>query len=619
MNSSVMKILKWLGFGISLYQIAIGLFGTPISMVHRPLTIGILMLLLFLTTNKKGEKEIGKIKWYDYLLAIASMLCCLYAVVNANWFLSRFPYLTPLKVSEYIYGTLLIILVLESGRRTMGWVMPTIAIIMLFYAIFGHHLRGPMWHTQFKIATVIEQLTMTTEGIWGSPTHSAVTVVFMFVLFGAVLNSTGTGEFFMDLSLCLTGRFCGATAKTAVVSSGLMGMIQGSSISNVVTTGTFTIPAMKKAGFPDYFAGAVETVASCGGQIMPPVMGAAAFIMADFTGIHYSSIIKHALIPAILYYSCTMLQVHFRSKKLGMSGLPKEEIPDFWKMVKSKGAFLIPVVLVIVLLMCGYTAMRAGFIAIIANLVIALIFSSDRKQMLKNLLHELQDAPEQMITVAAAVTNAGIIIGVLFMTGLGSRLSSLVVALAGGKLIIGLALGMFIAILLGMGMPTSGAYIVMATLVAPGLMELGLSQIQAHMFVFYFACMSMLTPPVAIAAYAAAGIANANPSKVGFAAWRLALAAFVVPYMFAFGPELLMCGTLAESIVPFITAMLGCVCLAAAIEGYLINALSVCSRVVCGIAALLLINTATITDIIGVCVFAAVLAVQLVNCKKASI
>lgn len=231
---------------------------------------------------------------------------------------------------------------------------------------------------------------------------------------------------------------------------------------------------------------------------MPPVMGAAAFIMADFTGIHYSSIIKHALIPAILYYSCTMLQVHFRSKKLGMSGLPKEEIPDFWKMVKSKGVFLIPVVLVIVLLMCGYTAMRAGFIAIIANLVIAIIFSSDRKQMLKNLLHELQDAPEQMITVAAAVTNAGIIIGVLFMTGLGSRLSSLVVALAGGKLIIGLALGMFIAILLGMGMPTSGAYIVMATLIAPGLMELGLSQIQAHMFVFYFACMSMLTPPVAI-------------------------------------------------------------------------------------------------------------------------
>lgn len=612
MNSKTNTILKWVGFCLSIYQIIIGLVGTPTSLIHRPLTVGILMLFLFLKDEKDGKKS----KWSDWVLAIASLLVCLYAVVNANWFLSRFPYLTPVKVSEYIYGIAIILLVLEAGRRSMGWVMPTIGVIMILYALFGHHLGGALWHTQFKLSTVIEQITMTTEGIWGSPTHSAVTVVFMFVLFGAVLNSTGTGEFFMDLSLCLTGRFCGATAKTAVVSSGLMGMIQGSSISNVVTTGTFTIPAMKKAGFPDYFAGAVETVASCGGQIMPPVMGAAAFIMADFTGIQYSSIIKYALIPAILYYACTMLQVHFRSKKLGMSGLPKEEIPDFWKMMKEKGVFLIPVILVIVLLMKGYTAMRAGFIAIVTNLVLALIFSRDRKQMLKNLLHELQNAPEQMTTVAAAVTNAGIIIGVLFMTGLGTRLSSLVVALAGGKLIIGLVLGMLVAIVLGMGMPTSGAYIVMATLIAPGLMELGLSQIQAHMFVFYFACMSMLTPPVAIAAYAAAGIAKANPSKVGFAAWRLALAAFIVPYMFAYGPELLMCGTVAESIIPFITAMLGCLCLASALEGYLLEDLSILFRVVCGIAALLLINTGTITDIIGISLLAIVFMAQYAKKKK---
>lgn len=612
MNSKTNTILKWVGFCLSIYQITIGLVGTPTSLIHRPLTVGILMLFLFLKDEKDGKKS----KWGDWVLAIASLLVCLYAVVNANWFLSRFPYLTPVKLSEYIYGIALILLVLEAGRRSMGWVMPTIGLVMILYALFGHLLGGALWHTQFKLSTVIEQITMTTEGIWGSPTHSAVTVVFMFVLFGAVLNSTGTGEFFMDLSLCLTGRFCGATAKTAVVSSGLMGMIQGSSISNVVTTGTFTIPAMKKAGFPDYFAGAVETVASCGGQIMPPVMGAAAFIMADFTGIQYSSIIKYALIPAILYYACTILQVHFRSKKLGMSGLPKEEIPNFWHMMKEKGVFLIPVILVIVLLMEGYTAMRAGFIAIVTNLVLALIFSRNRKEMLKKLLHELQNAPEQMTTVAAAVTNAGIIIGVLFMTGLGTRLSSLVVALAGGKLIIGLVLGMLVAIILGMGMPTSGAYIVMATLIAPGLMELGLSQIQAHMFVFYFACMSMLTPPVAIAAYAAAGIAKANPSKVGFAAWRLALAAFVVPYMFAYGPELLMCGTVAESIIPFITAMLGCLCLASALEGYMLEDLSIPFRVLCGVAALLLINTGTVTDIIGICILTLVFIFQYARRKK---
>jgi len=617
MNEKVKSVLKWVGFALSLYQIAIGLFGTPTSLLHRPLSAGILMFFLFVSVDANGKRG-NNPKWYDWVLAFATLACCAYAILNANWFLSRFPYLTQVKVSEYIYGILMVLLVLEAGRRSMGWVMPSLAVLLIAYALFGHLLEGTLWHSKLSLGNLIEQLVMTTEGIWGSPTHAAVTVVFMFVLFGATLNATGTGEFFMDLSLCLTGRFSGATAKTAVVSSGLMGMIQGSSISNVVTTGTFTIPAMKKAGFPDYFAGAVETVASCGGQIMPPVMGAAAFIMADYTGIRYSNIIKYAIIPALLYYTCTMLQVHFRSKKLGMKGLPREEIPSFWKILKSKGVFLIPIVLIIVLLMNGYTAMRAGFIAIVTNFVLAMVFSKDRKSVLKKLLHQLQDAPQQMGTVIAAVTNAGIIIGVLFMTGLGTHFSALVVALSGGKLIIGLILAMFAAIILGMGMPTSGAYIVMATLIAPGLVELGLSQIQAHMFVLYFACMSMLTPPVAIAAYAAAGIAKANPSKVGFTAWRLALAAFIVPYMFAFGPELLLTGTFAESLLPFITAMIGCFCLAAALEGYLMTRVSVLCRILLGAAAILLIHTSLITDAIGIATVAAVVIIQRMKSKRQS-
>ncbi len=319
----IKKFIFWVGLAMSIYQLSIGYFGTPLALIHRPMIACVLLSFLFLTVDYKGNRG-GDPSALDIVLAVLALLCGAFALVNSTAFVQRYIYLTPVKPLEYVYGIIFILLVLEAGRRAMGWVMTIICSIMIAYVMLGHLLPGALYHRQFSLGNLIEQLTMTTEGCYGSPTHSAVTVVYMFILFGACLTATKTGEFFMDLSLCLTGRFSGATAKTAVVSSGLMGMIQGSSISNVVTTGTFTIPAMKKAGFPAEFAGAVETVASCGGQIMPPVMGAAAFIMADFTGIAYSNIIKYAVIPALLYYTCSMLQVHFRSKKLGMKGLPKE-------------------------------------------------------------------------------------------------------------------------------------------------------------------------------------------------------------------------------------------------------------------------------------------------------
>lgn len=611
----IKKFIFWVGLAMSLYQLSIGYFGTPLALVHRPIISCVLLAFLYLTVDYKGQRG-NEPSTLDIVLAVLSLACGVFALANSSGFVQRYIYLTPVKPLEYVYGIVFLLLVLEAGRRAMGWVMTVICSIMIAYVLFGHLLPGALYHRQFSLGNLIEQLTMTTEGCYGSPTHSAVTVVYMFILFGACLTATKTGEFFMDLSLCLTGRFSGATAKTAVVSSGLMGMIQGSSISNVVTTGTFTIPAMKKAGFPSEFAGAVETVASCGGQIMPPVMGAAAFIMADYTGIAYSNIIKYAIIPAILYYACSMLQVHFRSKKLGMKGLPKEDIPRFIDILKDKGVFLLPVVLIIVLLLKGYTPMRAGFIGTISNLILAIIFGKNKKQIFQDLFHEFGNASGQMTTIIAAVLNAGIIVGGLFMTSLGMRLSSFIVSLAGGHLILGLLFAMVVAIVLGMGMPTSAAYIVMATLVAPGLVKLGLTLVQAHMFVLYFACMSMLTPPVAIAAYAAASIAQSNPSRTGFTAWKLAFAAFIVPYMFAYGPDLLMLNGFVASLWPFVTAITGCLCLAIGIEGFLHHHANLFQRGIAFIAAFLLINTNAITDVVGLALFAIIAALQFAERKK---
>jgi TRAP transporter 4TM/12TM fusion protein len=416
--------------------------------------------------------------------------------------------------------------------------------------------------------------------------------------------------------LCLTGRYSGGTAKTAVVSSGLMGMIQGSSVTNVLTTGTFTIPAMKKAGFQDYYAAAVETVASCGGQIMPPVMGAAAFIMADMTGIPYSKIIVHAIVPAVLYYLCCMMQVHFRSKKANMKGMPKHEVPKIWPLIKDKGAFILPIIMMLVLLIKGYTAMRTGFVSISTLLFIGLILSKDRRKVFVRLIEQLKEVPYIMSSIAPAVAVAGIIVGIFFMTGLGERLSAVVIRASMGNLLIGLFLAMIVSIILGMGMPTSAAYILMGTLIAPGLVKLGASTIQAHLFVLYFACMSMLTPPVAIAAYAAASLAKSNPNKTGFAAWKLALAAFIVPYMFVYGEELLLVGNPYNVIRSVITASIGCIALAAALEGYLIGKITGIQRLMLGVAALIMIETNLWTDLVGFLLIFIVVSIQVRNKKK---
>jgi len=600
-----------MGLLLALYQLYVGWFGTPLSLQHRPVNAGVILFILFLKRDIHGKKGNAP-KFYDYILAILSLVSCIFVFFNAEWFTARFMLNTPMSFWEIFWGAVLLVLILEAGRRSLGLAMPIICIVAILYALFGMYLPSPFRHRGYTFAQLIDVLSCSMEGVWGSPTHAATTFVFMFVIFGALSGVTGMGKFFMDFALSITGKYAGGPAKTAVVSSGLMGTIQGSSISNVVTTGVFTIPAMKKYGFPDNYAGAVEAVASTGGQIMPPIMGASAFIMADMIGIPYLTIAKYAIIPAFLYYASVFAQIHFKSKELGLVGFPKEELPRFFQdVILKQGLYILPIVLIVYLTLNGYSLMRAGLIAVIVVIVLGIIFSDNRKETIKAMIDALARTPENMGTVIAAVMSAGIIIGVVFISSLGLRLSGIIISAAGGKLIFALLLTFVLAVILGMGMPTSGSYIIMGTLLAPALVKMGLSNVQAHMFVFYFACMSSITPPVAVAAYAAAGISGGSPSKTGYIAWRMAIVAFIIPFMFAFEPDLLMMNGFVKSIPVIITATIGCVCLAGSLEGFLLQKTTLPWRLLLGLGGIALMYPTSNTDIIGFILVAITVAYQI--------
>ena len=613
------KICWCAGLLLTLYELIVGWIGTPLSLQHRPLCAGVILFILFLKRDIHGKKGNAP-KAYDYVLAIIALIGCMFVFFNAQWYTERFMLNTPMSFGEIFWGICLILLILEAGRRVLGLAMPLICIVFILYALFGNYLPHPFRHRGYTVAQLMDVLTCSMEGIWGSPTHSAVTFVFMFVTFGALSAVTGMGKFFMDFALSITGKYAGGPAKTAVISSGLMGTIQGSSISNVVTTGVFTIPAMKKSGFSDNYAGAVEAVASTGGQIMPPIMGASAFIMADMIGVPYMAIAKYAIIPALLYYTSVFAQIHFKAKSMRLNGFAKEELPKFFKdVILKQGLYIMPILIIIFMTLNGYSLMRAGLMAVLLVMALGLIFSNDRKQTAKDMVNALAKAPENMGTVIAAVMCAGIIIGIVFISSLGLRLSAIIISASGGKLIFALLLTFVLAVILGMGMPTSGSYILMGTLLAPALVNMGLSTVQAHMSVFYFACMSSITPPVAVAAYAAAGISGGNPAKTGYIACRMAIVAFIIPFMFAYQPDLLMLNGFVSSIPVIVTAVIGCVCLAGSLEGFLIKDVRSIWRVALGVGGLMLMYPTANTDLIGVVLVALVGIYQYLTSKKQNI
>lgn len=597
---------------MSLFHVYTAAFGTLLAMKQRSLHVVFAFALGFLLYPawKNSSKEKPSI--LDYILMVLSVVVFGYIFMNVEAIAIKGGQMTQI---DYIFGVLAILLTLEVTRRVVGPELPIVTIVFLIYAYFGRKMPGMLAHRGFGVQRIVSHMYLTTEGILGTPLGVSSTFVFMFILFGAFLEKTGVGKFFIDFAFALTGNTKSGPAMTSVVSSGLMGSISGSSVANTVTTGAFTIPLMKRTGYPPYYAGAVEAAASTGGQIMPPVMGAAAFIMADFTGFKYIEIVKAAIIPALLYYLAIGTMVHLEACKRDLKGVPKSQLPKLSLIFKEQGYLVIPLAIIIYMLIKQYTPTLAALIGIVSAVVIALaasIIKKDNSFTLSHILAALDSGAKAALGVICACACAGMVVGVVTLTGFGLRIAELIVQVAGGMLIPTLALTMVASLILGMGLPTTAKYIVLATMAVPALTKLNVNLMAAHLFILYFGVVADVTPPVALAAYAGAGIAGANSMKTGVQAFKLSLAAFIVPYIFAINPALIMVQdtvgstihwlSIMDALPNILTAILGIVCLGGALEGYLFDHAKLYERLILFIAALCLLIPGWISDAIGLAV-----------------
>ena len=536
----------------------------------------------------------GQVGAYDFLLLVSSSFAYLYTVLNYEGLLDRtgILWITP----DVISGAVLCFTLIELARRTMGPALPILALILLGYAIWGPYFPGILAHPGFGIDRVISYI-YSLDGIFGTPVGVSVTYVFVFVLFGALMEATGGGKVLMDVAVSLTGRSHGGTAKIAIVGSSFFGTLNGSPAANVMATGTFTIPLMKKSGYQPAFAGGVEAAASTGGQILPPIMGASIFIMMDILGTDYVTIAKAAIIPALLYYAGVFWMVDLEARRTGLRGLPEDEIPRPWDVLRERGYLLIPIlVLLYGLLVAQVSPLRAGLIGSVSCVVVGL-FRKESRLSLEAIVSTLFTTMQSSILVVAACAVAGIVIGVLGLTGLGLNVANIILNYSMGFLPLALVLATVVAVILGMGMPTTASYIICATIIAPGLVEMGVAALAAHLFVLYFANMSNITPPVALAAYAASGIAGANPLSVGVKAFKLGLAGFLIPYAWVYGPQLIMEGDPFSIIYAAVTAFIGVLALGASLQGFVgETTLGWASRLCIAFAALLLVFPDVITD-----------------------
>jgi TRAP transporter 4TM/12TM fusion protein len=591
------QIVRWTMIISSLFN----LYTTGISAFSTMDQRGIHLLLmmtpvcLLIAATPKSKKNVTAM---DLVLTGLSVAVNVYTIVTWRNNVTMLAEQTPM---DLIMGTIMIIMVLECARRTTGPALPTVTLIFLAYVVFGPYLPGVLSHPPVSYNKLISFMYQTTEGIYGSPIGISATYLVIFVLFGSVLKQTGAGQFFIDMNYSWAGRFRGGPAKTAVVASSLMGMISGSPLANVVTVGTFTIPLMKHAGYQPYVAAAIEALSSTGGCIMPPVMGAAAFIMADYLGMSYGQVCVAAIIPAILYYVAVFMFTDLEALKYGMTGLPKEKLPQFVAVMKNGWYLLMPIILLVVLLLGqGSTPMMAAFWSIIAALVLGVVQPFNRLNV-KKLLDALEDGSKEVIPVATCCAAAGIIVGALGVTGLGVKFTQGLLELSGGNPFIALVLTMIAALILGMGMPITAVYILLAALAPAALLKMGIPLLSSHMFIFYFSAIAGLTPPVALTAYAAAGLAGSDPTKTGWTAFAYGIVAYIVPFMFVYSQVLLMRGPTPEIILGFVASFIGVVVFSYGLHSYISERykLGHISRLIFVIGGLLLILPGLETDIIG--------------------
>ena len=579
-------LLALLGITLALFQIYTGLLGSFDALAQRTIHLGLALLIVFLARPALKSKKI----WTRYLDITAVVICLgsiFYIFVRYDWITAeRFALISPVSPLEAVLSVLTILLVLEAARRIVGMGLVVVVICFLLYPLASPFLPGILHSAPIQLRELLDFQYLGTAGIFGIPLGVSANEIALFIIFSSVITRTGIAILLNDFAVALTGKYRGGPAKIAVIASSLMGTITGSGTANVVATGSITIPMMKRAGYQPHFAGAVEAVASTGGQIMPPVMGAAAFVMSAFTGIPYITIILYALFPAILYYTALLVMIHLEAARYDLTGITPEG--SLRQTAKDYGHMVIPIVLLIVFMIIGYTPRLSAGIATVTALFMAQLRKTTRLSI-ADMLEALEEGSKNLLMVAVATAAAGMIVGVVDLTGLGQRLGAGLLALSGGLLLPALVLTMILSIILGMGMPTSAAYIIQAATVIPALIFMGLQPFVAHMFAFYFACLSLITPPVAISAYAAAAIAQANIWKTGWTAFRLGIAGFIVPFMFAYGPSILLVGPVWEIILTVTTAMVGVTALAVALSGYLFCTLKVWERVIAGVAAILLI------------------------------
>jgi len=626
------KVIAWIVFIVailySIFHLWIQFNPLP-TLKQRSIHVAVGLALIFLMFPTYKKQLRTKVPLYDWLFFGLSFFTAMYILIEYTEIVnvrSGIP-----NNIDIIVGIVTVLLVLEAARRVTGPILPIVALIFLAYPFFSHMDFMPtrLMTRPFDLGDIFGQLFIKTEGLYSTAIGASVNYIFLFILFGAFLNKSGLGQFFNDIAMALAGGNRGGPAKVAVISSGFMGSINGAAVANVVSTGSFTIPLMKKIGYNKNFAGAVEASASVGGQVLPPIMGASAFIMAETTGINYGVIALAGLIPALLYYLAVIMQVHYRAGRRNLHGVPRADLPRIKEVMQERGHLVIPIIILIVLLFRNMPVGNAAFWTIVSTVVIAALRKNTRMSI-KDILEALALGARQALTVIIACAVVGIIIGVVSLTSFGTVMTASIQSIGAGSLFLTLFFTMIASMILGMGLPSIPAYIITATMTAPALAEFGVPVLVAHMFVFYFGIFANVTPPVALAAFAGAGISGGNPMTTGFQALKLSLAGFIIPYLFVYEPSLLMIDTagLATNITEFPlppigdvilnvgTAIVGIIGLSAALEGFFRTKINVIARIFLFAGAIFSVVPGFTSDIIGLSVIAIIFIMNFLMDKK---
>ena len=608
--SKVVMVVATVWALIQLYTAAFGVYPTTIQ---RGQHVGFALFLVFTLYPLRKASKGEKVPWYDFIFALTGAYVAFYHILNYRDIIHRAGAYTQMDI---IVSIIAVILVLEATRRIAGPVLVSVASVFLLYAYFGSMFPGFLSHRGYAIPRIATYMWMSTEAILGIPIGVSATFIFLFLVFATYLKKTGIGDWLTDLAMGVAGGATGGPAKAAVIASASQGTISGSSVANTVGTGSVTIPLMKSVGYRPEFAAATEAAASTGGQLMPPVMGAAAFIMTEFTGLPYITIALSAAIPAFLYFAGVFMMVHLEAKRQGLKGLPRHMLPNPLKLIYQKWFLALPIFVIVYLLVSGRTPMRAALFAIIAAILVSFI-RKDTRLSLKQIFEGLEEGARSALPVVMACATAGIIVGIVTLTGLGVKFSTGILILSGGNIYLAMMFTMFASIILGMGMPTTANYIVQATIAAPVLVELGIPVIAAHLFVFYFGILADITPPVALAAFAGSGIAGSNPFRTGVEASKLAFAAYLVPYIFAMHPELVLVDWSPGSLIlSLVTALVGMYAIAAGVSGYMNEKIGPLIRLLLAGGGLMLVVPGMTTNISGILIVVVVYAWMTLKAKK---